>query len=177
MGAVAAAVAAAAAAAAASSSWALCRHPLRGGGGEEDEEGRDEAAPPSPPPSRVVIDLSAYGDGDDAAPAAQPRAGRLRGARDAGGDAGGLGRSGPYDQLLERVAVMTVQMERMRDEFDKMRTENAILLEGLVLAGEEMSDGGVDKAAPGDDPEGARFAHQPAGRFARRQETDSTGPY
>jgi hypothetical protein len=130
-----------------------------------------------------VIDLSAYGDGDDAAPAARPRAGRLRGARDAAGAAGGGGGSGPYDQLLERVAVMTVQMERMRDEFDKMRTENAMLLEGLVLAGEEMSDGGgvgvgtAAAGAAGDDPEGARFTHRPAERFARRQETDSTGPY
>ena len=46
---------------------------------------------------------------------------------------------GPYDSLLERVAMMTVQMERMRDEFEYMRSENASLLENLALAGEAVN--------------------------------------
>lgn len=152
------AAAAAAATAAASSSWALCRHPLQG-----DE--REAPSPPSSTPSshrNLVIDLSAYGDDDTPSSPSHSDGGQQRRPRDARGRSGG--RSGPYDQLLERVAVMTVQMEKMRDEFEKMRTENAILLESLVLAGEDAISSGemnvlvVEKeAASSDELDDPRF--------------------
>jgi hypothetical protein len=80
-----------------------------------------DMAPSSPPPppattntTATIIDLSAY----EALEA-------------------------PYDHLLERVAVMTLQMEKMRDEFDQMRTENAVLLENLTLAGDAAAHVGL----------------------------------
>jgi hypothetical protein len=104
-----------------------------GGGASSD---RDMAPSPPPPATtttntpNTIIDLSAYESLD-----------------------------APYDHLLERVAVMTLQMEKMRDEFDQMRTENAVLIENLTMAGDAAAhvglsvDGGKGKGLSEDDDE------------------------
>lgn len=92
-----------------------------GSGGGSSD--RDMAPSPSPrPPPKTIIDLSAYESLE-----------------------------APYDHLLERVAVMTLQMEKMRDEFDKMRTENAILLDNLTLAGDAAAHLGLGGSEDEDD--------------------------
>jgi hypothetical protein len=66
------------------------------------------------------------------------------------GDSGGC--EDPSEQLLERSAVMVAQMEMMRDDLEKMRTDNAILLESLAVAGDAIASAA---AALDDDDDGA----------------------
>jgi hypothetical protein len=92
--------------------------------------------------------LAALGDDATTRPSPSPfGAGNMY---DQEGDSGGC--EDPSEQLLERSAVMVAQMEMMRDDLEKMRTDNAILLESLAVAGDAIASAA---AALDDDDDGA----------------------
>lgn len=45
-----------------------------------------------------------------------------------------------YDAILLRVAQMTSEMQNLKAEFEHMRLENAILMDNLIIAGEEVEE-------------------------------------
>lgn len=47
---------------------------------------------------------------------------------------------GPYESLMDKVVKMTTEMEKVREHFERLRVENAILLDDLNMAGKRAME-------------------------------------